>query len=70
MTEVRLGEADARARVAGLRPHQAACLLAGVALLAEFLLGGPARPLVGAVGLALVVAAVPVAGGLSPAEVV
>ncbi len=70
MTEVRLGEADVRARVAGLRAHQVVCPLVGVALLAESLLGGPARPLVGALGLALAVAAAPVAGGLTSAEVV
>ena len=69
MTEVRLGDADARARLAGLAPHQVVAPLVGVALLAAALLGGPLRPLVAVVGLALVVAAVPVAGGLSVAEV-
>ncbi len=69
MTEVRLGEADVGARVAGLRPHQAAAALVGVALLATALLGGPERMLGAALGLALVGAAVPVAGGLSGLEV-
>ncbi len=70
MTEVRLGEADARSRVAGLSPHRVASSLVGVALLGESLLGGLPRTPVAIVGLALVLAAVPVTGGLSAGEVV
>lgn len=69
MTEVRLGEADARARLIGLAPHQVIAPLAGVALLAASLLGGSERILSAIAGLALVVAAIPIAGGLSVAEV-
>ncbi len=69
MTEVRLGEADARSRLVGLAPHQVIAPLAGVALLAASLLDGPAWRLSALAGLTLVLAAIPVAGGLSAAEV-